>query len=241
MLDYQRIVDDVRSTLDSQGVDAIDFLRAAAADYSMACDEANERLSQCGALLRKGLRSEAIQLCEIEPNLLDVVATLDFPERGDWIEAAKHCGIVPPSALMLDVAAELNEAYALEQPLAALLEQHRLLALARGSLSKRIHVLRGLADLDVNNPVWQEDLKIFENERQKQLQAEVEAAERSGDANRLAALHARTCQPRMEKSASCGSGQFGRRGTHKTAILVDPIPVGGTGQRIRLSHVRLSG
>ncbi len=195
MLDYQHIVDDVRSTIDSQSVDAIDFLRAAAADYSMACDEVNQRLSQCGALLRKGLRSEAIQLCEIEPNLLDAVTILDFPERPDWIETAKRSAIAPPPPMLLDVAAALNEAYALEQPLAALLQRHRLLALAHGSLSERIYVLRQLADLDADNPVWQEDLKIFENERLKQIQAEVAVAEHANDVNKLAMLHEELSSP----------------------------------------------
>ena len=180
MLDYQRIVDDVRSLIGSQNAEEMDFLRAAAADYSVAADEVNERLGQCGSLLRKGLRSEAIQLGEMEPNLLDVVALLDFPERSAWTETANRCGIAPPPALLLDVAAALNEAYALEQPLAALLQQHRLLALTHGSLPARIQVLRRLAELDVNNAVWQEDLQVFEKERQKQIQAEVEAAARAG-------------------------------------------------------------
>ena len=71
MLDYQRIVDDVRSALFNNGQDGDDFLQAAAADYSLAIDEVNERLRHCGGLLRKGLRSESLQLCEIEPNLLE--------------------------------------------------------------------------------------------------------------------------------------------------------------------------
>ena len=88
MLDYQRIVDDVHSACFNNGQDGDDFLQGVAADYSLAIDEANERLRQCGALFRKGLRSEAIQLCEIEPNLLEIVEILDFPERESWDEAS---------------------------------------------------------------------------------------------------------------------------------------------------------
>src|SRR5437763_812023 len=106
MLDYQRIVDDVRNSLFSHSADGMDFLRAAAADYSIACDEVNDRLRQCGTLLRQGLRSESIQLADIEPNLLDVVAILDFPERDLWIETSGLYGLAPPTPLMLDVAAE---------------------------------------------------------------------------------------------------------------------------------------
>ena len=109
---------DVRSALFNNGQDGDDFLQGVAADYSLAIDEANERLRQCGALLRKGLRSEAIQLCELEPNLLDVVGILDFPERDTWSELLSLHGLSSPTALMLEVAANLNEAYSVEQPLA---------------------------------------------------------------------------------------------------------------------------
>lgn len=195
MLDYQRIVDDVRSSLFSHSAEGIDFLRLAAANYSFACDEINERLRQCGVLLRQGLRSEAIRLGEIDPNVLDVVALLDFPEREQWIGLARRHQIAPPAPLMIDIAAELNAAYAVEQPMAALLQHHRLLALAHGPLPTRIEVLRKLAEHDANNPVWQEDLQIFEQERQKQLQAEVDAAARAGDTATLAALDAELSSP----------------------------------------------
>ena len=75
------------------------------------------------------------------------------------------------------------------------LRHHRLLALAHGPLSARIQVLRRLAELDSNNPVWQEDLRTFEKERQKQIQAEVEAAARASDATALASLDAELSSP----------------------------------------------
>ncbi len=195
MLDYQRIVDDVRNSLYTATVEGIDFIRAAAADYMVACDEANERLRHCGNLLKQGLRSEAIQFAEIEPVLLDVVATLDFPERSQWSESVARFGIVAPAPLMLDVAAELNEAYALEQPLSALLARHRLLALARSPIQLRISVLRRLAELDASNPVWHDDLAVFESERQKQLQQELSVAAQNGDVKALTAIDEELHQP----------------------------------------------
>ncbi len=188
MLDYQRIVDDVRSSLFSNSPEGVDFLRSAAADYAVACDEINERLRRCGALLKQGLRSEAIQLAEIEPNLLDLVATLDFPEREQWVGVVGHYGIIAPPPLLLDVAADLNEAYAIEQPLAQLLRKHRLRALARAPLQKRISTLRKLALAVAINPIWREDLLVFEKERQKQLHEEVAEALKSADATALATL-----------------------------------------------------
>ena len=190
MLDYQRIVDDVRGALLNNADAGDDFLQAAAADYFLAVDEANQRLGACGALLRKGLRSEAIQLCEVEPNLLDVMQTLDFPEGQAWRELLSLRGMAAPSALKRDLAADLNAAYAVEQPLATLLQRHRLLAMGRGPLKLRLEVLRKLADADPENPVWVQDVCTFETERVKELQKEVPQAIFKADRRALAALSA---------------------------------------------------
>ena len=75
--------------------------------YWEACCETNRRLRECGDLLRKGHRSEAIQLAKIEPDLLDMVQLLEFPEREAWL---KHLSPEPPPELELVIAAELNQA-----------------------------------------------------------------------------------------------------------------------------------
>ena len=172
----------------NNGQDADDLLQGAAADYSLAIDEANERLRQCGGLLRKGLRCEAIQLCEIEPNLLEVVEILDFPERDTWNELLALHGLAAPPMLMLDAAANLNEAYAIEQPLATLMQRHRLLAMSHGPIKLRVETLRCLADADPENAIWDQDVRTFEAERVKELQREVPQAIAGGDVTVLDAL-----------------------------------------------------
>ena len=97
------------------------------------------------------------------------MATLDFPERRQWEDIVAFYGIVPPAPLMLDVAADLNEAYAIEQPLTELLKHHRLLALAHAPLRQRVSTLRSLVQADGQNPVWMEDLQSFETERLKEF------------------------------------------------------------------------
>ena len=89
---------------------------------------------------------------------------------------------------MLEVAANLNEAYAIEQPLATLLQRHRLLAMSRGPIKLRVETLRGLADADPENPIWDQDLRTFEEERVKELQREVPQAIAKGDAAQLSDL-----------------------------------------------------
>jgi len=188
MLDYQRIVDHLRTCLTTITPDSIDILRMAVGDYAAACDEVNDRLRQCGTLLARGLRSEAIHLGETEPNVLDAVAALDFADRALLENAVDRYGMARPPELLLDVAAALNEAYALEQPLQALLHRHRLLSIGRSPLAMRLETLYALASADPENPVWREDVVTFEIERHKQIHEEVVDASQRGNLAQLEAL-----------------------------------------------------
>jgi len=195
MIDYEKIVDDVRNSLFVQDEEDADFLRSIVADYAVACEEVNERLQQCESLMRRGLRSEALHLCELEPNLLDAVAALDFPEREQWDACIEQYGLISPVPLNLEAAEALSEAYATEKPMARLLHNHRLLALSHGPLRARIRVLRELAKADPENPVWVEDIESFELERLNQLRGEARAAETHGDLTALKRLHAEVHDP----------------------------------------------
>lgn len=188
MTDFQRIADNVRSIVHSTDSASADAVAEVAEEYFSACEDANRRLLQCSGLLRQGLRSEAIQQAETEPKLLDAVALLDLPEIDVWRELLRENGLETPESLMLDVAAELNEAYAAEQPLAGLLRQHRLQALARSPLSKRIETLRQIRRLDDENPVWEEDHRSYEKVRHDQIRHEADEAYRDGDLETLESL-----------------------------------------------------
>jgi len=188
MYDHQRLIDDIQSLLQAGDALALEGLGPLAADYAALCDQANERLRACGDLLRRGLRSEALQQAEHEPKLIDLVALLDFPDAAVWRELLSAHGVAQPPALLLDVAAELNEAYALDQPLTGLLRQHRWHALARSPLNKRIAILRQITDADPLNLVWIEDLHTFEQARHQQIEHETKLAAKSRDAERLGEL-----------------------------------------------------
>lgn len=188
MFEYQQIVDHIRATLGATGPQVPDLCRSVLAEYNTAVETVNGRLRQCETRLKQGLRSEALQLCDAEPNLLDSVSALDFPEREVWCQLLSQHGIVLPPPLLVDVAGQLNEAYALEQPMAVLLRQHRLLAIARSPLAQRLGTLRGLAEVDAGNPVWRTDLQLFEKKRLSELAADVSAASSNGSEQALAAL-----------------------------------------------------
>jgi len=131
MTEIQRVVDELRFLLLREVVEQTDELADLVREYSDHCHTANVRLRRGNECLKQGLRSEALHLAEAAPNLLDVVAVLDFAERDQLLEVVAMYFFTPPEPLLLDVASALNEAYAQHEPLQKLLDSHRLLALGR--------------------------------------------------------------------------------------------------------------
>ncbi|MGN6366658.1 MAG: hypothetical protein ACTHN5_00075, partial [Phycisphaerae bacterium] len=169
MADFQRVVEFLRDLRQGQLQEVTEEIRQAATDYAALCVSANERLRKCSTFLAQGLRSEAIHLADETPNLLDLVAALDLPDPQVWQDFCQNNGLPVPPPLQLDRAAQLNDAYAQDQPLEHLLAQHRLLALARGPVRQRLALLRQIAGIDAANPSWERDLRAFEKARLKEL------------------------------------------------------------------------
>ena len=189
MIDHQQLVEEIKSSVSSVYALDADSLSDVAAMYLEACDDINRRLRECYQLLAKGHRSEAIQRCD-EEKLLDEVALLDFPEQEAWISLLTERGMVLPPPLRLDLATELNEAYADHASLGSLLKKHRLLALTRSPLATRLQVLRWIAKSDAKNPVWGEDLELFERARLNEISQQLDAAVKRADLNALKAMEA---------------------------------------------------
>lgn len=188
MSDVQETVDDLRFILQREVIEDRPELWSLVRRYGSFCHEVNVRLRQCEKCLKQGLRSEAIQLAEVSPNLLDAVATLDFAERSQLQDVVDMYFEDPPEPLLLEVAAALNEAYALQEPLQKLLDQHRLLAIARRPLKERLAILRSLADTDSGTPHWNEDVVVMEKARQGEMETESRTAVASGDVSILKRL-----------------------------------------------------
>jgi hypothetical protein len=148
-------------------------LEPLAQEYRQAVEVVNERLLGCIGLLRKGLRSEAIQRANIKPNIFDAAAELDLPEIEDWIDILRFYGMRIPPLVDAGAIAELNEALVDEQPLEELLRQHRRLAIAKAPLSWRLKVLRRIAQIDEMNTVWFDDILQWETIRLKQIASEI--------------------------------------------------------------------
>ncbi len=187
MSDYQRSVDELRFAIQSDGeillqvIELPDTFLALVSTYSDLCNGCNLRLRQCDDALRQGLRSEALHLADATPNLLDLLGTLDFPERDELVQILERHNQAKPEPLLVDVAGSLNEAYAIHEPLAALLCQHRLFALARSPFPQRLGVLRSLAELDSESPHWDSDIREMEQARFVEIESTCRTASAKGD------------------------------------------------------------
>jgi len=188
MKDPQRIVDEIRAFLMASDQSLNDRVQELATNYKDACAEVNARLSRCAQLIRQGLRAEALHLAEAEPKLLTALQSLDFPDRAAWLDVVGIYQLDAPPDLEHGISEHLSAAYTEHDPQRNLLRKHRKLALARAPLRERLSVIRELARVDSGNPIWDEDCRMYETARFKQIQAEAVAAARRGDASATDAL-----------------------------------------------------
>jgi hypothetical protein len=163
--------------------------------YGEICEEVNVRLRTCGQLLNRGLRSEAIQLAEQVPSVLDTVQLLDCPELPILEELMANQGMVLPPGILFEIATQLNAAYHEERELGPLLRDYRLLALSRAPLKMRLRVLRRIAAKDPASMFWHDDQRLFEQERQLQLQSEISDAGKAGDLALLTEIRTELAAP----------------------------------------------
>ena len=190
MADYQRVVEYLRDARSAPMTVVTDELRQYAVEYADLCKGANERLRRCTTFLQQGLRSEAMQLVEQSPNLLDLVASLDLPDASVWADFCQQFELPAPPPLQMDRAAMLADIYNQDQSVEELLDRHRLLALARAPLRKRLELMRLIAPLDAASGFWEKDIRVFEHTRIKEMRLETQAAISANNATMISELAA---------------------------------------------------
>ena len=156
-------------------------LRTAATDYARFCREVNTRLRRCEEYIRQGLRAEAIYFAEINPDLLDMVNSLDLKNVDLWDDYCRQSSWEVAPRLLLDIAQQLNQVYAEFEPMAGIFNWLRVYALARAPLKTRLEAMRKLAALDQTTPWIDEDLMTFEKARINEIRAEVQKIHLTGD------------------------------------------------------------
>ncbi len=125
--------------------------------YAEKCNAVNRRLGDAALFLRSKFRSEAIRICEMEPNLVDEIQILNFPERAAWVGIATPLGVSTPD-LYFDLAVEVNDAYDGHLAQEALVNEYRKLNTLRAPAAEREEALKKLSAAEPYNEVWKENL-----------------------------------------------------------------------------------
>ena len=191
----ERITNAIQNFFEIGGELSEDAIEDLHSQFVELVESSNQRLKKCDELLRSGLRGEAIQEAELEPNLFEMVAELDIPSWDAWRAYVIENGFSPQPDLLVDVAAALNEAYTANQPLEKLLRRHRAYALARGALEERIKILRAIANADNDNQVWKEDLASYEKARHGEIEKEFKQYAYDSNFPRIKQLHQEVNEP----------------------------------------------
>jgi hypothetical protein len=189
MSEHQRVVEGIKAALANAISGSAQELDELARSYDAACREVNDRLLRCADYLQRGLRGEAIEAAECPPNLLDMFAMLDIPEAAQWEHACAKLGLPRAPRLLVNPAQELSEAYAQQKPIEGLLIKLRLMALLRAPVKERLEVLRELARADPSSPCWDQDVRIFEEHRLRQMKQEAISAVRRRDLDKVERLN----------------------------------------------------
>jgi hypothetical protein len=183
------VVDQIREQLARQDGVSEENMEPLAQAYAMEVDKINDRLSSCVNLLRKGLRSEAIQEANMRPNLIERSVQLDFPEIDEWLDILKFLQIKLPRDLNREAIRQLQEALVEEQPLEELLKQHRRLAIGKAPIAWRLKVLRRISALDPTHIGWIDDIATWERARLKEIASQLEEVDDANDYTGALAIH----------------------------------------------------
>lgn len=186
--EIHELLESVRVTLSSSMNPDREELERLHGELDTEIRNANKRLRECDALLAEGHRSEAIQLAEQEPNLLEVVSILDFPELPEWNDFVAELGLTVTPDLQIDIATDINGAYNEDEPLERLLRKFRVLSLARSPLRTRIDLLRQIAKRDPGTSYWKDDLRSYEEVRIRQIADEARSAVQARDFNGIRSI-----------------------------------------------------
>ena len=116
MAEFEQTLEEVCAMVASGAIMNNDRLARLARAFSEVSRPVISRLRRCDELLQKGLRSEALHLARTEPDLIEAVERLEFPNRDVWDNAIGIYGLVAAPRPSSSSAAALHRAFAEEEP-----------------------------------------------------------------------------------------------------------------------------
>jgi hypothetical protein len=154
----------VRQIRDALAADASNApVESLATEYARLCQEANQRLESCAAMLEKGSEYQALQLAETEPVLLDLVAALSFAEAPEWAGYCAANQLPAPPKFESKAVQALDRLYA--KGISAnhpLYKDYRAAVTSRDD-AKAIQIIRSIVRLNPDDANAKSELARIEN------------------------------------------------------------------------------
>lgn len=163
------IVSQILQVMREEGSPTEEEVALLAEEYAIACEEVNRRLDQCRQYLDRNLVSEAVNLADTPPSVMDLAAVLDFQGADAWRHFCNESRLHAPASISRGVVAKLNEAYIRGQSVSELESAYRTASL-RGSIAQRMAALRPLVEKD---PSRTPELQRLEQRRLEEMKADV--------------------------------------------------------------------
>jgi hypothetical protein len=162
-------------------------LESLAADYARVCQEANQRLESCAAMLEKGSDYQALQLAETEPALLDLIGALSFAESPQWVAYCETNHLPAPQRFDGKAVQALDTLYArgisISHPL---YKDYRAAVTSRDDI-KALHIIRSIVRLNPDDANAKAELTRIENKLYQLKLQELRAALNQRDENAVLA------------------------------------------------------
>ena len=183
------LVDSIQGVLADPGSASDDRVVELAEAYSNVAGSVNGRIRRAIDWWRRGLVSEALNLVEEHPDVLDTAMKLELgTQKAMWIELCRNRGVSGVATVSELLAGELSGAYTDLTPIGQMLVRHRRLALSKAPLCERLSALRDLAAADKDNPNWQTQIQTLERARIEEILSEANVAVERADPTALSAL-----------------------------------------------------
>ena len=186
--ELRMLVGQIRGYLSSSDQTGDDAIRELWQRYVEACLQINQRLDLCAQFLERGEWIEALRSAELEPDLFDCLAALEFPKRPLWEQLGCDLGWERLVPVQTTISERLQAAWDHRKRLRPLLKEHQRLAIARAPLAQRLAVMHELAKQDKMSTFWRDDIQRFEKSRGPQLIRELRQAVAAEETKQLITL-----------------------------------------------------
>ena len=199
--------------------------------YRKVNDAMARRVVECGLLLRKNQKIEAVLEARRAPELFETIDAMLFPERKLFAELADLYDWPHWDELDMKTVADLRAAVKGMDDLRPLLTEFRRIA-RTDQLEAKLQLLRDIYRMDNRNPEWREALSEVENQYLFRLIAEAQQVIEAKDEERLLAIHEELHRPVwlvsvptivMQKIDRIAEEIGQRRLREQSAALVDRI------------------